>query len=459
VWTLANAVGTLWETWDITLNGASRFSRSAPTHEYGHFLMCDLVFRADPGALVSYYGEYMSSAIFHGGRDEASLVGEPIADFFASQVSGGLSYMAPQATSGALVGRYFYCDAAPASTPWCLEDNVGGPSQQVRFDANGDGDFDDTHDVPADLQAMMTVATLLTDAFDGHRRAGDVPNDGSAWDFGDHYPVHATPARGLDHGDESVALPGASYARIFERLTDESLHLARAPFYRALARTMLERGYARDDVCAVFALHAPNGACDALVDLDALEGAAPIAPLGLVVALQPPARAEVGAGAHLSWNDASPEADGYEVAVVDGARRVASASLRYARRSVFRTPPLPFDRPLAFEVRTRSGYELGPAARVWAWTPAEPVTSVEARASGARAIHVAWSEVDATRYVVRWRNTRTGEADEQVVEATELDIAVPSEGAYAVEVISMNALGERTLFPSPETTTLVVTPR
>jgi hypothetical protein len=450
VWGLANVVGTLWSTWDITLNGDSRYSRSAPTHEYGHFLMCDLVFRADPGALVSYYGEYMRSVISDHGRGEASIVGEAIADFFASQVSGGLSYLSPDERSGVLVGRYFYCDAASSGAPACLEDNVGGRTQAVSFGHR--------HEVSPTKQAMTTVGTLLTDIFDGRARRGDVPNNGSAWAFGPTFPARATPARGPDRGDERVALPGASYARIFERLTEESLHLERAPFYRALARTMLERGYGREDVCEVFALHAPNDECRAFVDLDALEGAAPLAPLGLVVALEPPLRPYTAGTASLVWNDASRDADAFEVSVLDGKRRVASARLPYARRVVWTSPALPFDRPLAFEVRTRSGSELGPRARVWAWTPAQPVRHVSARAASATTIEVRWAPVAATRYLVRALDVRTGAVSETITDTTTIEVEVPGDGAYVFDVISLNGLGERTRFPSRKARIVLVDP-
>jgi hypothetical protein len=66
-------------------------SRLIPTHEYGYFALCSMLFKKDPATFMSAYSGAMLSRM-DADPDETNVAGyinEGFADFFASQVAGG----------------------------------------------------------------------------------------------------------------------------------------------------------------------------------------------------------------------------------------------------------------------------------------------------------------------------------------------------------------------------------
>lgn len=242
---------------DIVMSPQSRAhdSRGVMSHEYGHYMFCNMIFDANVYAV-----DHVIWANIVAGDDKTAPVrfmNEAVAEFFESQVASGADYkwLPSEAHSN---GGDQYCSSAGVP---CWEANL-------RDDTTGP-------------DKIGRVATLLLDVFDGQGagRTANVPNDADAWraDKKGELWFNRDPAGDGDDDTalERVALPGDSIRDIAARLA-----AGMAPFVgygedgwhanghaiddmkirKAINDTMLDRGVSWCDRCRVLALHEPGTA-------------------------------------------------------------------------------------------------------------------------------------------------------------------------------------------------------
>jgi hypothetical protein len=217
-WVFAGAAEQIYEV-DMWMPDGSEFAadrtledRTVPSHEYGHFAMCSLLYAEDPTKLVQIPSLYIQR-IFEGGYadlgDEATRVMEAWADFFAGQTANGYNYIE------------FPGDDRRGSIKYCY--GVGNDCWEGNYVEDTDGSPDPTNPTMAlgVRNAIRRLGTILFDAFDGHRRFQDQPGRGDFW------RAAAAPSTLLVRGgslvnaedDDPIALPGTSLRTLIRNWT------------------------------------------------------------------------------------------------------------------------------------------------------------------------------------------------------------------------------------------------
>lgn len=272
---------------DIVLpDGDSSRSRGVATHEYGHFLFCDLMYRADPGKFGAAWSEIVVDTVIGQidgrprERDEDVYLNEGFADFFAGQVAGGVNYFETAENTGHPgLGSMWYCNTGSTR---CLDDNLGAgagalipcdladparcPRPQPLKQTTPPGEVGN-----AFRQEVGRAATILHDAFDGHPQdvARNEPGNGAAWgvDVDSGLLVFARRAQSLDATvfEERIALTGGALPHLVRDWFAHGTLLRQDSFFRGLSERMMLEGAARADVCRLFTLHQPNEICPAWV--------------------------------------------------------------------------------------------------------------------------------------------------------------------------------------------------
>ncbi len=308
--------------------GVSANSRGVPTHEYGHFVSCDLMHATNAAKWAENWFNVVINTLGGPGADnDSAFVHEAFADFITMQIVGGANYPALNGSRDG--GNVGYCPVDGGDVRDCAEDNVGGPSEGISGVTFNYG--------------VARVATLLQDAFDGARTPEGqliAPPPGAAFPF-DGTNFIAPVRVGTNAADEEVVLPGPAMRDFFRRLFDHVSTMNERNFNNALARTALQYGHSEEQVCEMFSLHAgvagvpgiPGTAdymdCRDMVDEDALSTVdlEPSAPEGVRVIRD---RADPSM-VTIEWTDLSLVATGFEFELTgeDGTDR--SQSLPYAR--------------------------------------------------------------------------------------------------------------------------------
>jgi hypothetical protein len=232
-------------------------SRGVPTHEYGHFITCSMLYDS---SITKISGTWTSAVIQRVGSGAVPPATaskaydiEAFADFFAGQVAGGVNYFAP-VNSYSKDLTISYCKADQR----CLENN--------RFSRTS---FE---------EQVARVTTTLHDAFDGQFQffPGDVdrPDDGDAWIQDTSGFLTPSSVKNGNAIDEPIALRGRNIKKLIDRIDD----LGETSFMTTLASIIREEGYTWCEACQLFALHddkLPNPA--SLADKYAVCGMSPIA--------------------------------------------------------------------------------------------------------------------------------------------------------------------------------------
>jgi hypothetical protein len=156
----AGAVEAVYED-DMWLpdSGGNLASRNVPSHEYGHFGMCSLLYHEDPTKMVQIPSLIIQRALggtYAHATDEVAYLMEGWADFVGGQTSGGTNYfwLNHQVAAGN------YCDGTKND---CFDWNyVEDLDDSMPAGASGSVGF--THQV-------RRISTTLFDAFDGHHTA------------------------------------------------------------------------------------------------------------------------------------------------------------------------------------------------------------------------------------------------------------------------------------------------
>ncbi|MEM6960975.1 MAG: hypothetical protein AAF550_04435, partial [Myxococcota bacterium] len=331
-WSAAAGLASIFDEVDIVIPEDSARSRVTPTHEYGHYIMCTFLADHSRRAFGRMYGDVWGDSLLQQGPDDgaAGVLGEAWADFLASQTAGGYVYFeftASQNQVGSSGSSYCRADASPLSAP-CLEDNIGGDSQDFplgRF--TREERLEDRRE-----ERIARYATLLTDVFDG---SGADLHNGGVWRFtldpdDSEIILDVDWMYGQHAQDERVALGGPALHDIILNLARDADELNYRSFDRAMSKTMAAHDVSPESICELFALHEPSGMCGTHVQ--ASGPVTPSAPFPFS-----------GQSAHdvsgdlprvaLQWSDLSPAATVFTLQAqsVDDASFTFSQSIAYAR--------------------------------------------------------------------------------------------------------------------------------
>jgi hypothetical protein len=236
-------------------------SRNVPTHEYGHYVLCNLMERVSPGQFAAAYDEAAVDGTFgQTPEKEHAVFNEAFADLITSQVAGAVDYATPignlipateLATSQYPVS--FYCQSA--NPDLCIENNV-----KTRGTPGKDKEFND---------GVSRMVTLFNDAFDGACFfAPGTPNNGKAWKY---MPPGTTSNRvmfdsfGLSGRDETIQLPGSALPLWIRRGMARGSLLREANMFAGLSDVMPQGDANWCARCQVFKLHEPSGTCSEAV--------------------------------------------------------------------------------------------------------------------------------------------------------------------------------------------------
>ncbi len=230
-------------------------SRGVPTHEYGHFAMCSMLYDASVTYISTSYTDAAAARIASGAipppTESRAYDLEAFADFFAGQAAGGTNYF----SLGSLFSLSMsYCDVNAANPAACLDTNASSESS--------------FH------EQVKRVATTLHDAFDGDRFNStfvNQPGNGNVWTTGASGWVYDG-ARNGDAYDEPVLLPGSAIRTFVGKLSS----MDDTKFMTSLADTIKENGYDWCQTCRVFSLHEGVAASASPADHYAACAASPV---------------------------------------------------------------------------------------------------------------------------------------------------------------------------------------
>jgi hypothetical protein len=261
---VANSVGTglaapllLKDMWWPDDRAPSRDSRGVMTHEYGHFLMCDMLYSmaeernlgAGPPALSTLFNR-----VFDGQDDsrddEIALVTESWADTFTMQVVGGSNYIhSDNATPGNELGPNTIYSMGFCTDEHCMD-----------FNYVGQNDFAGTDPFIDELAKMQSTIHDAFDRSDSAHRLTPQPWNGDVWqrrppEFPALAPLRFSATPYLGTADEPVSLVGSSWQDWVRNWAARGGHPVRSEYFGGLSDAMSVQGYSWCDRCEVFAVH------------------------------------------------------------------------------------------------------------------------------------------------------------------------------------------------------------
>lgn len=225
-------------------------SRGIMTHEYGHYLMCSMLY--GEGGAPALNG--LLAIPFSGSdRDsDARVMAEAWADTFAAQVAGGTNYFRPPGTTPGLDVNFSYCanPVQTTATPSCVESNLKG---------EGDASEDPMND------EIAKWTTLFVDAFDSERGVShgtDLPYfdlwTGQVGFAGQASRLKNAPAPYLVSFDEPVSIGGRGWQNWVRNWLTRGVGVTKAHVVGGLVDAMAQAGTTWCGACEVFAMHDPS---------------------------------------------------------------------------------------------------------------------------------------------------------------------------------------------------------
>ena len=202
-------------------NGATR-TRSVPSHEYGDFVLCDLLERRNPQLLSFSYSEAASVLGDQTADKEHAVINEAMADYITGQIAGAVDYShhLPTLHNGA-----YNLATAPADG---LEFNpafgvLGQTDTRERFN-----------------EMVGHLASLIDDFFDGAEFVGlaDTPSNAHPWTArgGQVFVSTGTPEQDGVRDAISIRRGGLFRVLIARGFTVGSLGLRYPNLFRGLGR-------------------------------------------------------------------------------------------------------------------------------------------------------------------------------------------------------------------------------
>jgi hypothetical protein len=229
-------------------------SRRVPSHEYGHFILCNLLERADALKFRLAYNEAAAHGILDQSvDDEDVVVNESFADLVTGQLSGAAGYWDPPSaipgTPDFSISTRFPAHCPAALTDTCWEDNVGSARQL--FTPNPDDSFGNQ---------VAVISSTIHDAFDGNRAPlTNVPTNANPWRLDGGRIVFD--ALGGHNRDEVVALPGSALPKMIEAALGRGTFLRYDNVFGGLSDAMSQEGFNWCQRCEVFRLHSNPADC------------------------------------------------------------------------------------------------------------------------------------------------------------------------------------------------------
>lgn len=424
---------------DIIMALSSRRSRVIVYHEYGHWVLANMLYRSSPRGMNMFWANNIRSAVHKSNADRrdhvSRIINEGFADFFAVQTTGGVNY------ADYLMGQSRPSGTSSVVCHWgsgdlvslCAEDNLG--SHSVPFYSAATGSSASTglnHPlqetqwaaVSRDSEAIIgrgasMLMTLLVDLVDGGNNRN--LSAGFLWSARERRSFHQLMPWKHHRYDERVAMRGSELRRAFEIwIRDWSLRQSPESFARGAARydDVLEDGLGRalfavarerhssNDVCDVFALHHPTHRC-AYVNPQAAAVRDTVQSFTRLEALSVYAPNLSSPSALVIW-DTQPRRLPVQVVLHDQGQEIAHRSTGTA--SVWAAAGLWFNRRYDVTVTDNSS-QFAPQTRSVSFvTHAEPARNVRFIHDSHRSYsgRLVWSPVDAARYVVQLTVEDTG---------------------------------------------------
>ncbi len=416
---------------DILMHKDPLRSRGVPTHEYGHFVMCALMY--DEGAYdfgSAYTGVIMASLASEKERaeDDQSYVAEAWADFFSAQVAGGVNYYVPfgETAAGRLPAtsaHMAYCDPRE---PSCMDNNVGGPKRSLPLAPYGVLGVNGT----AFEFKIEKVVTTLHDVFDGNPATGSsfVPTNGAAW-FNDK-PINGD--RTLSTApyfwntssfqpDEAIALPLDLRDLIREWAAvdfNSKRKLKEKNFGVALSAYMTKRGVSDEAICELFALHESTQTCPSYLPVTKNLTPGPATLRGYLFSTNPSVEDPQGRNGRWEWSSDAPYATAfvYEIRNLQTRAVLATGNEAFGQRGrtvAVERRGLPFNTEIGLSVTVENGARRSPKVTAIVATPAQPVVEVYRGLIEPGKTEICWRETEASSYLLE--RSVAGGAFEDVV--------------------------------------------
>ncbi len=279
-------------TTDIVLPKDAQTSRQTPVHEYGHFFFCDLLNHENGRTFNYVWSQVIKNTVppFNDENAEITYINEGFADWFASQVVGGVNYFTLDGNATMVAGTrsegddsFYFTPGAPA-LGLAMEENVGmlpcatpaaaalHKCQKTNFSGDKQG------------RGVATWATLFHDIIDRQNPRGangadiitELTSDAAMWNAVVTIdPVTLkrsasftlkSPAPWGTVSDEASQLP-ANYMidgiRAFANSNGQfGTQMSGAKLFRGIASIMKKPyNYSSAQICEVLMLHREDGKC------------------------------------------------------------------------------------------------------------------------------------------------------------------------------------------------------
>lgn len=226
-----------------------RDSRGIVTHEYGHFIMCDILHNIDRNALLRLFRDRIPEGKADSRDDDVTVQSEAFADFIMTQVAGGGNYS--RFAADRLSNFSSYCLVPP-----CVETNFRGQSEVpsiVSFNDEARRFTSLLHDV-VDRKADLS------------RSDNSLPTNADLWSTGPGSTNLSYSSLGyLMDTDDAIELPGTAVDEWWDNalegcrddLGDPSTTCNIDPIrmQHGLARTMMDRDATWCDTCSLIMAH------------------------------------------------------------------------------------------------------------------------------------------------------------------------------------------------------------
>jgi len=267
-------------TSDIILPKDARRDRVTPSHEYGHFLFCDLLNRENAQTFNYVWSAVIKDTLPSQKNTEVNQINEGFADWFASQVTGGVGYFVLDSRNGRTSSNGRFFDFESPGSGLGMEENVGtvpcvgrtGPIGQPGTIPRTWPACQVSEKLTGLDRGIATFATLMHDFIDRQSPGAELTGDAAVWRFTQNPDPNGLPFYDLKAGpwkatrDEDIEMPAKSLTSAFKsfanrngvfgtRLTSDDL------LYAISSRLMDVHQYSREQVCQAIMLHREDYVC------------------------------------------------------------------------------------------------------------------------------------------------------------------------------------------------------
>jgi hypothetical protein len=222
--------------------------RAVPSHEYGHYVLCNLLERHNPAKFAVAYNEAAADGILgQTPGKEHVVLNESFADYMAGQLAGAANYslllpglLRPVEHVGMtdFTSPDGFCSDDPLLADSCYETNAAlAPPVSTEFPFN---------------EKVGQLVTIWQDVFDARFGFGtNNQRTANVWKDVGNRIVFGVPADAAD--DEIVALP--SPFPVIRHALDNSTNLRFTEMFQAMGQTMVDQKIHWCARCELFRIH------------------------------------------------------------------------------------------------------------------------------------------------------------------------------------------------------------